>query len=692
MNIWAHRGCSYRYPENTLSAFAAACEYDITGIELDIQLSKDGELVVIHDERVDRTTNATGNVCDMTLAELKALDIQANPASGVSVERIPTLGEVLSLVEKPCKERSMLVNIELKTSVIRYEGIEEQALELVRRHGLEKSIVWSSFCMDSVRRILELAPDAETGVLDEPVSACLRQARELGAAALHPYVGAIDVDHLESSWAGPVRAWNMGKPEPFFPSDKPIQRLDLPRLRARGITDVFTNAPELYVGPVLEPDPLDEAIVLAGRGVDPETGLLVPDSACATTWEPLSLRAGARIVWEDPRWEWRAYAYDASDVDPALVHTYTYQEESNWARFVPDGASAQWGTDDLVAESDCLLRLSLRRADGLPISAAPALADIARFEGSRDPKPIPGFVQDEVERVAGRVRAMRRPGDLVLQLVADPHYATGGIWDDTVQSLRLCARKTCPHALVQLGDLSDGLAPREATERIAARMLAQLSLPGLPVLGCVGNHDMNYFHGNSEVMSAGQSAKTYLGRRSPWYHVDMPEQRVRLLFLHSFDPAGDTREKRYGYPLAVLAWLRATLATTPRGWNLLVFSHVPPLGRLHHWSDDIKNGEAVVSMLERWQRRNSGCVLAFVHGHNHADQVFEERAFPIVGIGCAKLEDFCEHKPEGATTWPRERGGSTQELWDVLVAHPDERTCDFVRFGAGQDRHVVCHG
>lgn len=253
MNIWAHRGCSYRYPENTLSAFAAACDLGITGIELDIQLSRDGQIVVIHDELVDRTTSGTGPVCEKTLSELKSLAIEANPESGLSFERIPLLEEVLEVVGGPMRARGMLLNIELKTSVVRYEGIEEQAMELVRSLGLEPWVVWSSFCMDSVRRIIELDPSAATGVLDEAASDCIRQARELGAGAIHPYIGARDVDDLRRAWPGPVRAWNMGSPEPFFPSDSPIAQLDIPTLEAEGVTDVFTNAPELYVGPAPEP-------------------------------------------------------------------------------------------------------------------------------------------------------------------------------------------------------------------------------------------------------------------------------------------------------------------------------------------------------------------------------------------------------------------------------------------------------
>ncbi|MDD6810698.1 MAG: glycerophosphodiester phosphodiesterase family protein, partial [Lachnospiraceae bacterium] len=89
MKIWAHRGCSQRYPENTLLAFEKAIGLNnLTGIELDIQLTKDGEIVVIHDERVDRTTESIGFVRDYTLAEIKKLHIYAdvNPS-----QQIPTI-------------------------------------------------------------------------------------------------------------------------------------------------------------------------------------------------------------------------------------------------------------------------------------------------------------------------------------------------------------------------------------------------------------------------------------------------------------------------------------------------------------------------------------------------------------------------------------------------------------------------
>ena len=102
--IFAHRGYRTKYPENTLLAFRMAIETGCDGIELDVQLSKDGEIVIIHDESVDRTTNGSGAVCDMTFAQLRELD------AGLG-ERIPLLSEYFDLVEG----LPMITNIELKT-------------------------------------------------------------------------------------------------------------------------------------------------------------------------------------------------------------------------------------------------------------------------------------------------------------------------------------------------------------------------------------------------------------------------------------------------------------------------------------------------------------------------------------------------------------------------------------------------
>ena len=141
MNIWAHRGLSYRYPENTIPAFCHALDYEIAGIELDIQMTSDGQIVVIHDETVDRTTNGHGYVKDMTLEQIKALDIAYHDET----LKIPTIKEVLEAIGEDLIGYDVLLNIELKNSEVPYPGMEEKIIALIEARGLSKSIVWSSF-------------------------------------------------------------------------------------------------------------------------------------------------------------------------------------------------------------------------------------------------------------------------------------------------------------------------------------------------------------------------------------------------------------------------------------------------------------------------------------------------------------------------------------------------------------------
>ena len=137
MKIWAHRGCSQRYPENTLLAFEKAMELkELSGIELDIQLTKDGEIVVIHDERVDRTTEGIGFVRDYTLAELKRLHIYADIHA---VQSIPTIGEVFDLLERRLRD-GLKLNIELKNSVV-LEVVSEKRVVVVFCFVLKKGFV-----------------------------------------------------------------------------------------------------------------------------------------------------------------------------------------------------------------------------------------------------------------------------------------------------------------------------------------------------------------------------------------------------------------------------------------------------------------------------------------------------------------------------------------------------------------------
>lgn len=241
MKIWAHRGCSQRYPENTLLAFEKAVSIrNLTGIELDIQLTGDGQLVVIHDERVDRTTDGIGFVKDYTLAELRKLHIDAdeNPS-----QRIPTMEEVFDLLDDRLRE-GLKINIELKNSIYPYEGLEEKIVTLVHRRGIQDHIIYSSFYAKSLQKLRNLDGEAEIGILDTKVSDCLYKVKgECGATALHPYWQGMDLPP-ESLRGFSVRAWLSGH---LYPEKPTGTKLDLGALKKRGITDVFLNEPEKYL-------------------------------------------------------------------------------------------------------------------------------------------------------------------------------------------------------------------------------------------------------------------------------------------------------------------------------------------------------------------------------------------------------------------------------------------------------------
>ena len=277
MKLWAHIGCSQRYPENTLIAFEKAAQLQgLAGIELDIQLTKDGHIVVIHDEKVDRTTDGSGWVRDYSLAELKRLKIDAGCYPH---QVIPTMEEVFELLEerlkaeaesgtgagaaagteagaaagtdtgsktglKPGKMAGLRLNIELKNSILPYDGMEEKIIDMVHDRGLEGAVVYSTFWARSLEKIHYLDPEAELGILDTRISDCMYKLKGgCGATALHPFWRAMDLP-AEQLRGYTVRAWMSGH---LYPEKSTGTRLKMEWLEEMGITDLILNEPEVYL-------------------------------------------------------------------------------------------------------------------------------------------------------------------------------------------------------------------------------------------------------------------------------------------------------------------------------------------------------------------------------------------------------------------------------------------------------------
>lgn len=195
--IFGHRGSAGTSPENTMLSFLAANQAGADGIELDVQMTKDGELVVIHDETVDRTTDGSGFVKDLFLADILKLDASYKFPDFLGKAQIPTLEEVLKWV---AALPSFLVNIELKNGIVDYPMIEEKTIELVQKYSLEKRTILSSFNHYSLVKCSELSREIETAILYvEGLYKPWEYAKQVGAAGLHPHYLAVNHAIIESS-------------------------------------------------------------------------------------------------------------------------------------------------------------------------------------------------------------------------------------------------------------------------------------------------------------------------------------------------------------------------------------------------------------------------------------------------------------------------------------------------------------
>lgn len=229
--IYAHRGSSGTHPENTLAAFEEAIRSGADGIELDIQFTKDKEIVVIHDYTLDRTTSGSGKVLDHTLDEIKQFDAGGKFSPKFAGEKIPTLREVLELL----KDTDLEVNVEIK-SPFKYEtGIEEKMLQELRQFEMMDRIVISSFNHEVLKRVHELEPGLECAILymkkmEQPWD----YASSIGSKALHTYDPETDSEMIaEAQDKGfPVRVFTVN-------SDDGIKRL----LNAN-VAAIITDFPE----------------------------------------------------------------------------------------------------------------------------------------------------------------------------------------------------------------------------------------------------------------------------------------------------------------------------------------------------------------------------------------------------------------------------------------------------------------
>ena len=202
LNI-AHRGFRSKYPENTMLAFEKAIEAGADGIEFDIHLTKDKEIVIIHDERVDRTTDSIGLVRDFNLNDLKK--INASNGFDYNVE-VPTLREYFDFI----KGKDIVTNIELKNSIFWYEGMEEKLCSMIEEFNLKNNVILSSFNHKSLIKLKNIDKDYKCGALvDSWILSPVDYLVKYGFEYYHPNAYGVDkelVDSLHEKGIG-INVW-----------------------------------------------------------------------------------------------------------------------------------------------------------------------------------------------------------------------------------------------------------------------------------------------------------------------------------------------------------------------------------------------------------------------------------------------------------------------------------------------------
>lgn len=229
---FAHRGFSGKYPENTMLAFEKAVEAGADGIELDVQLSKDGEVVIIHDETLDRTTDGKGFVVDYTYEELSKFDASYIYRESGKINKIPTLREYFEMV----KDKNIITNVELKTGVNEYYGIEEKVWNLIKEYKLEDRIIISSFNHYSILKMKKIAPQLKYGLLTETWYVNPgKYTAELGVQCYHPQFAIMTKDMVKELKDNKIEinVWTVNKEK------------DIRDMIEKGIDGIIGNFPDL---------------------------------------------------------------------------------------------------------------------------------------------------------------------------------------------------------------------------------------------------------------------------------------------------------------------------------------------------------------------------------------------------------------------------------------------------------------
>jgi glycerophosphoryl diester phosphodiesterase len=194
----AHRGGAGLAPENTLASFRKGLEFEADAVELDVHLSSDGELVVMHDPNVARTTDGSGEIGGKSLAEIRRLDASARYFGvPVGTQAVPTLQEVLDLIKGRC---GVQIEIKVRTDGSRYAGIERKVVEAVRRYGMTEQVVVLSFDFPTLGAVKAIDPKMRTCAL-------ISKGYLVGIGKAGPAAVGAEMTGLGVDFVGVDKAW-----------------------------------------------------------------------------------------------------------------------------------------------------------------------------------------------------------------------------------------------------------------------------------------------------------------------------------------------------------------------------------------------------------------------------------------------------------------------------------------------------
>ncbi|OOM79967.1 metallophosphoesterase [Clostridium sp. BL-8] len=436
--------------------------------------------------------------------------------------------------------------------------------------------------------------------------------------------------------------------------------------------------------------------VKAGTTIFASTGILGKNSPNRMSTEFFyKAFKGNKIILLNSDYYFNVATYSLN-FDDKYIYTYCYQEEECWTTYNHDLSGDSYRQEDYIFTEEVYFRICLKRVDCKDFTdeEAQEINNILLFlsKDSTEGYKEKSYFSNELQKTVDTILEKRTKKSLVLCVLSDSHVTINGTWKYTIHNIKSINRKVSFNGIVHLGDLTDGMVSADVTRKYAQKIINDLREINVPLYIAIGNHDTNYFNGNLESFSEKEQyeiyqkhSEKYVNRdfQKLYYFSDFNDVSLRCIFLTSFD---HNEKLRYGFPDEELIWLKKVLDTTPTGYSIIVFSHEAPLSILDYWTDEIRNGDKLMSILEEYHLCENRKIMAFIHGHTHADYIYTQKVFPIVSIGCSKCEYFTDKKPEGAITHKRKLNTVSQELWDTLIITPSENKIDFVRFGAGVDR------